>query len=307
MSANGPGTSIPEAHRVGTQTVVVTLFDSLGAKRKSEHALLWQELASLIRDARGPSKQDLGLLKLARFGEKRSTKGSLRHDANLLCITGIEADYDGEKIPFAEASERLLKAGIRSLIYTSPSHTEDAPRWRVLCPTSSELDPGQRTELLGRLNGVLGGVVSTESWTLSQSYYFGSVRSNPSHQVELVDGWHIDTLDELDSIWAGKGGTSNTSAASPRRTAAQAPIDEPALLEEIRNGKSYHMASVRLLGRWALEGVPMLESRRRLVQGMNAVPETGRDDRWKARFNDIDRCLEDIYIKEAVASGPSHS
>ena len=96
-------------------------------------------------------------------------KNCLRHDANVVQITGIEGDYDLEKMPVSEAVERLEQAGIASMLYTSPSHTEDAPRWRVLCPTSVALPPTERDRLLARLNGVLGGVLSSESWTLSQS------------------------------------------------------------------------------------------------------------------------------------------
>jgi len=99
----------------------------------------------------------------------------------VLAISGIEADYDGEAMPFDDAVEVLTKAGVSAILYTSPSHTEDTPRWRVLCPTSRELPPERRDKLMGRLNGLFRGCFSGESWTLSQSYYFGSVNSNPSH------------------------------------------------------------------------------------------------------------------------------
>ena len=42
-------------------------------------------------------------------------------------------------------------------------------------PFSGELPPGERTRLVNRLNGVLGGVLSRESWTLSQAFYYGRV------------------------------------------------------------------------------------------------------------------------------------
>jgi hypothetical protein len=215
----------------------------------------------------------------------------------MLAITGIEADYDGEKITVAEAVEKLEKAGIVAMVYTSPSHTEAAPRWRVICPTSRELTPDQREKLMGRLNGLFGGVFSGESWTLSQSYYYGSVNHNPAHRVELIAGTPIDLHDDLDEIWMGKPNTSTTTKVNGERVAG--PLDEAALLAKITIGASYHEPTVRLLGRWALQGVPMLEARQRLLEAFDAVPADDRNDRWQSRRGDVNRCLENVYVKEA--------
>jgi putative DNA primase/helicase len=277
----------------------VTLFRDFAATSKREEVICLRALAERIRATTAPAKDRLPWLKLARFGDVRTDKRSLRHDANVQAITGIEADYDGGEMPFDQAVEIATKADLLCLIYTSPSYTHAMPRWRVLCPTSQELAPGKRDHLLGRLNGVFGGIFSAESWALSQAYYYGSVASNPAHQVELIDGIAIDLLDELDEAWRGKPNTASggTTEDKPR----QGPLDEPALLEEIRSGASYHVACVRLLGRWALAGIPLMEARQRLVDAMEQVPLRDRDLRWRNRRDDIDRCLEDIYVKEALA------
>jgi hypothetical protein len=143
-------------------------------------------------------------IKLARFGDVKSDKKSLRHDGNVTAITGVEADYDGEVISFDEAVEVAEKARLLAIVYTSPSHTDAAPRWRVLCPTSGELPPDQRRFLMARLNGLYRGIFAAESWALSQSYFYGSVDNNPDHRVEIVDGEFIDLLDELDLIAIAK-------------------------------------------------------------------------------------------------------
>jgi len=283
------------------QALTITTFASAGATRKAEQSTTLSALAARIRTARARIKDRLPWLKLARFGNQRTDKNSLRHDANVLAITGVELDYDGEVVTMAEAEELLLKAGVLSLLYTSPSHTEAAPRWRVLCPTSAELPPDQRKQLMGRLNGALRGVASSESWTLSQSYYFGRVGDNPAPDVRLIEGSPIDLLDELDQGWWGKpdtepGPTTGTDTGTLPRLG---PIDERALLQQIMSGTSYHAPSIRLLGRWARDGVPMMEARSRLVAAMEEVPESNRNDRWQSRYTDIDRCLEDIYVKEA--------
>ena len=129
-------------------------------------------LAELIRTTTAPEKARLPWLKLARFGNARSEKGSLRNDRNVIAVCGIEADYDGEKIMFAEAVEILQNAGVEAIVYTSPSHTDAAPRWRILCVFSCELSPDRRQHMLGRLNGLFRGVLAEESWTLSQDLRF---------------------------------------------------------------------------------------------------------------------------------------
>ena len=65
-------------------------------------------------------------------------------------ITGIEADYDGEKIGFDDAKALLSEGHIRAILYTSPSYKEDAPRWRVLCPLSQEYPPDRRNAFMAR-------------------------------------------------------------------------------------------------------------------------------------------------------------
>jgi len=195
----------------------VTMFKNYAAAMRHEEPWHLRTLAERIRATTASKKEVLPWLKLARFGDNRTDKGSLRHDANVLAITGIEADYDAEQMPVSDAVEKLEKAGILSMAYTSPSHTEAKPRWRVICPTSCELPPAQRDKLMGRLNGLFGGVFSCESWTLSQSYYYGSVSHNPAHRVELIDGTPIDEHDELDEIWKGKPHTSSTTKVNGDR------------------------------------------------------------------------------------------
>lgn len=282
----------------------LTTFKDFAAGTKHEECWTLRALAPRILATTGREKKALPWLKLARFGDIRTDKNSLRHDGNVLAITGIEADYDLEEMPVADAVERLEKAGILAMVYTSPSHTEDTPRWRVICPTSCELPPDRREKLMGRLNGLFNGIFSGESWTLSQAYYFGSVNGNPSHVVELVDGTPLDEHDELDAIWTGKPNTSTTTKASGERVAG--PVDEAALLAEITSGASFHAAKVRLLGRWARQGVPLMEARQRLLDAFDAVPEATRDARWQTRRGDVDRCLEDIYGKEARQKDQGH-
>jgi hypothetical protein len=153
----------------------VTLFDDVYARSLHAKEMTVAELYELIGKTTAPSKDRLPLLKLARFGSLRSANGSLRHDGNVITVSGVEGDYDGGGMPLAEAKRRFNDVGVTCLGYTSPSHTLAKPRWRIILPFSRELPPGRRSKMVDRANGVLGDVLARESWSLSQAFYFGRV------------------------------------------------------------------------------------------------------------------------------------
>lgn len=190
----------------------VTTFSDYSALTKTERTFTWAELIDHIRTAGPfPNKKACPWVKLATFGGKRTAQYSLRHNDNVQEIHGIEGDYDDEVMTPEEAVAKLEAAQIRAIVYTSPSHTPEKPRWRVLCPLATVASPEQRTALVARLNGALGGVLASESFTLSQAYYYGSTGE---HYRVLVtfddpdDGTCVDDLDELDNIAIGKPTTS---------------------------------------------------------------------------------------------------
>lgn len=172
--------------------MLVSHFDSPAAPTKREESLSLADLRALILRTEAPSKSALPWLKLARFGDQRSRKGSLRNNANVVEITGIEGDYDGEAVAPSVAVSTLDALGVSALVYTSPSHRPERPRWRVICPTSAPLPPDQRAALVARLNAVLGGILSRESFALSQAYYYGHVTGAEHHGAWIVDGAPID-------------------------------------------------------------------------------------------------------------------
>jgi hypothetical protein len=170
----------------------------------------WRELVEHLQHAGPyPAKSVCPWIKLARFGQSRSVKGALRHDSNILQITGVEGDYDGEQMQPEEAIALLERAQLRAIVYTSPSHTPAAPRWRVLAPLAEPMPPAARSALLARINGALGGVLTPESFTLSQSYYYGRVEGQADYRVLVTfddpeEGVTVDQADELDDIAIGR-------------------------------------------------------------------------------------------------------
>src|ERR1700712_161353 len=109
FSPAAPSAAIPAAVRM-------TVFQNRFAQTKTEQLVDLDGLCSSVRTTSAASKRELPLLKLATFGDLRTKKNSLRSDDNLLLIFGIEADYDAERISFADACLILREAGIAALI-----------------------------------------------------------------------------------------------------------------------------------------------------------------------------------------------
>ena len=196
--------TLPELQSKEEGMNVATVFPDKHAYANREVTI--DALAAKLADpAEKAAKDDCPLFSLAKFGDKRTEKNCLRSDDNVLSITGITGDCDGEQMPIEHARDALGIYGIKATLYTSPSHRPDAPRWRVVCPLSKEMDKSEHGRLMARLNGVLGGILANESFTLSQSYYYGRVKGT-EYQVLRTDGLCIDELPELDDFAVGKEG-----------------------------------------------------------------------------------------------------
>ncbi|GIQ77089.1 DUF3987 domain-containing protein [Bradyrhizobium sp. RD5-C2] len=195
-----PGREVDAAAKVH-----VTFFKDHAAKTRTTEDLTLIELRERVLNAAAREKRKLPWLKLAKFGNQRSVEGSLRNDANVTEITGIEVDYDDEHVAFDDALNAVREMDIFALVYTSPSHTPEAPRWRILAPASRPLAATMRAKLVARLNGFLKAklgadeIAASESFTLSQAYYYGWVMNKPGldHRADVIVGDFIDLRDDL--------------------------------------------------------------------------------------------------------------
>lgn len=188
------------------------------------HSLTLRQVAKRIAKKIASSKEDLPLLKLATFGDNRTDKGCLRHNENVLSISGIEGDYDAGDISPEEAEARLQTAGVAGLIYSTPSHLQAGKgnRWRVLAPLSRDFDPAKREDFTAALNGALGGILGDESFTLSQPMHYGSVTGGTPVQTILVEGEYLDRATDLPLI--GKRGVPIDDLAELLGPDTPAPI-----------------------------------------------------------------------------------
>jgi hypothetical protein len=215
--------------------MIITFFDSLGCSSKNELTVNWEQVQLAIENPTVyESKKECPLIKLAEFGQTRSNKNSLKHDDNVVYVWGLEGDYDGEQIQPEQAVAMLYKAGLKGSVHTSPSHTHEKPRWRVLLPFSRALYPEDRREQMGKLNAILGGILSTESFTLSQGFFFGTVRGMVGYKAYHTDGQFIDQVEGVLPVYP----ISVSSSVKERPLEHNIKID-PVTIEELRDALTH--------------------------------------------------------------------
>ena len=181
-----------------TMPLQATLFLRLREPQGRALTWSWQSFCTLLAEPPASwcadDKQALPLVKLGRYADDSRAAA---HD--LVAITGLEGDYDAGDVSPADAAALLNAAGIESVVVTTASHTHQAPRWRVFAPLAAEHPASARAALLGRLNGVLGGILSRESFTPKQCYFVGRLNGSKNPECYEVEGARVDTMPALDA------------------------------------------------------------------------------------------------------------
>ncbi len=254
----------------------VTFFNDKTARTKSEVDVSFDEFSAQIINAPPvPHKDNLPWVKLGAYGDHvaNTATGCLRTNDNFIGATGVEFDYDLEEMTLDEGAEPFKRLGIKCLFYTTASHTPEKPRWRGLFPFSREMAPHERERYLARINGVLGGIASDESFNLSQAFYAGRV-AGVVFDYRLFDGVTVDQVNGLPEI--GRPGGNATGASGYNREAAY---------EDIASGEELH----RPINFLAMLGEPR-EDIEAAMQESAAKEDTAR--RWEKAFNDIPRSIK---------------
>lgn len=270
----------------------VTHFSDKAAKFSFERDYSLQSLAETIEAASGEAKDLLPWIKFAKVGKLKTDKGSLRHDANMLSITGVEGDYDGEKVSFDDAVMMLRDSGIACIVHTSPSHTPEKPRWRVLAPCSKACPKEDRYKLVARINGVLGGILGPESFTLSQAYLYGHIDGSSDVRVATVDGSFIDMIPELDDIARGKTGKASNGNGAVHDFIPMDEAEAKFSRGEVGDG---HPTVAIIAGKYAREGRPIEHCQDRVMTLAANVPRYVE----QKRMLEFLKVIRDIYAKDA--------
>ena len=266
--------------------IIVTMFKDLKADESERIEIIWDDVVdSLSNPSTHESKAHCPLINFASFGDTRTAAGSLRHDKNVLKIHGVIGDYDAEKMTVDEAAALCEKANIEVFIYTSASHgvigksSKGGPRWRILAPLSGPTDRDQHYRLVARLNGALGGVLAGESFTLSQSYYFGRVKG-VAYETRRIHGEFLDLRLDLPEIGkpakvkkAGKPKTIGTAGAGKPESKDQDPFTEQVGPDTISHLRSALMEG--LAASWAADRGQWIDVGQSLKSLVNAGASDG--------------------------------
>ncbi len=232
-------------------------------------------------------KTGLPLIVCGTLDGSKTKNRSVRHDAGLETLVCVLGDHDTGTVGIPDAANRFKAAGVQALFYTSPRHTPEQPRWRVICWTartytrgSDDLAAVHRT-LTDRMHAILGeGVITGECWTLSQSYYFGSVDPTREHyETRAVSGAGIDAVDIVGLPKPGtktKGNGADTSG-------------EP--FADIEHGVAIHPAQLDIAKDLASRGVARDTIVAALKNALKAS-DAPHDERWATRLADCDRIAD---------------
>ncbi len=234
---------------------IATQFPNVLCSSAKELSYSWKQLFKDLTEVDSYDiKNKAPMIKLAKFGDKKSDSKSLKYDANLIELWGIEGDYDGGVVSIGEASKLREKHDIRAILYSTWSSTDLKPRWRVLVPFSISLPKADHGKFVARLNGALGGILASESFTLSQGYFIGKHPNNPYTCFCTFDdpeaGTCIDLLDELDSIALGK----NEARKVVTQNKSVDPFDVNDWLSSMLDGEDINGNALRLVGRMVAKG-----------------------------------------------------
>jgi hypothetical protein len=285
--------------------LIFTTFPDQKAAKCTQHTATPAAIAGGIRKAHGPDKFSLPWIKLATFGTQRSPKNCLRTNANMLTANGNECEYDGEVMSFDAGANRLFAHDIGGVFYTSPSHRPTAPRWRFLAPFSRPLPPAERRRMVARVNGVLGGILAPESFTLSQAFLAGYVDANAAnHRVELIPGRAIDLCDELDTMAIGPKATVRTGQGGGVAGDDDEVQEDADLVRTIvKADAGLHPALVALAARLIGRGGSRASVESTLRAMLETVPAAERDARWHERRAEIPAIVDSAARKFADQSG----
>lgn len=264
-----------------TTPVKLTVFDDLTGKKA--RSVDWDPQTMVMAPKEYKKKQAMPLLRFGRFGDLTTPKGSLRHDKNLLEATGLELDYDSGARSYEDARDRMIAAGVAGYIYTSPSHTEEKPRWRILCPFSQAVTQDisiHRLACVKLCEDILGVEFNSDTTKITQSYFFGRVVGK-NYQADEIPGEPIDMNLDLPFFME--------IARSERAEA----MDQEQKIRDLETGENITESAMSLIGKQVQAGM----SREFIITTMTAMIEKaeGRSSAvLQQRIRDLPRQVDNI-------------
>ena len=282
--------------------VRLTVFKNLAGTSVQPMEMTWADFLEWLDRLPPKPKAESPLVKFGVFGDTPTAKGSLRHDDNLLEVTGLEGDYDAGKVT-PEAAQRLLDAaGVQAVVVTTHSSTPEKPRWRVFAPLARPIHPSGRKALIRRLDAVLGGCLTPESFVLSQAFYVGhAAGGEQNYRVLQSRGVPIDQAPVVKPV----SQVDEDDIPLPKDWERKGPMEDTTLnglMDTMRTGgDGIHEASLRLSMALANKKVPEAI----ILAFLQSLMREWADgsDRWANRFDDLDRVVSSACRKVREEGG----
>lgn len=170
----------------------------------------------------------------------RAAANVARFDAVLL---DMDSHGDTQPPPPDIAAEMLAASGLAGVVYTTHSHTDAAPRYRVVVPLAEPVLPAdlQRvTRAAADVIGLTGEALDPKSWVVGQFFYLPSCRPDAPRFAARLDGAAFEPP-----------AVEPEPLALPVVDAAPAPAVRPAVTYHHGAGASlYDTAKARARGQW---------------------------------------------------------
>ncbi len=166
-------------------------------------------------------------------------KPAVRDGANVKARTLLTLDIEAGKgqetpPPPAAAARKLNKAGRAHWVYTTASHTEQAPRYRILLPLAEPITDEDVLKTTTRAAAELAGVgdwLDKASWTMAQAMYL------PAHVAGQKPPWQRHAPGAATTPSAG---TQKAASDPARPTAADIPLERlDPVLQAVRRAGLY--------------------------------------------------------------------
>lgn len=282
-------------------SVFLTTFPSLTKPDFQEHTIELQDLPLFLSQPQADDKASLPLFKAARFDGSLTAKGSSRADRFIKARSGIEIDYDGGKTTIEKAFDAIQAAGLLAILYTTPSWTEAKPKWRAFFPFSCERRGAVAflkewsIRCVDYVEDLLPDPIANESRTLSQAFYYGSVKSNPARFL-VSTGECLDLVvlpPALDKAAPGENQSMNFMSADKQQE----------LYEVVHTGSEGVHEALRDLAMMFVNRGQDGPSVRSLLEALmrHASWASGTEGRWQDRFYEIPRLVESAVGKKVFS------
>jgi len=282
-------------------SVFLTIFPSLTKPDYEEHTIDLVDLPLFLSQPQADDKASLPLFKAARFDGSLTAKGSSRADRFIKARSGIEIDYDGGKTTIEAAFDAIQKAGLLAILYTTPSWTQAKPKWRAFFPFSCERRGAVAflkdwsIRCVDYVEDLLPDPIANESRTLSQAFYYGSVRTNPARFM-------VSTGECLDNVVMPPGLEKSAPEANGSMNFMSADKQQE-LYEVVHTGSDGVHEALRDLAMMFVNRGQDGPSVRSLLEALmrHAQWGSGTESRWQDRFYEIPRLVESAVGKKVFS------